>query len=171
MKSLQFFSKISLILFILALSSCDVIELETAPSSNNPSDQGNDPQGDIDGPTTIPNDSDTFDAYLVGDSAKTWSAAAFTLEGISGFQDCRLDDQMILTVDGTYFFDGGSNFCGGEDQAQAAGTYQVSFEDATVNFTLGTESFPGIITGLTEDELVITGSYLGLRIEARYTSQ
>lgn len=168
-------------LFLLPLIfvlSCSVVELDTPPAPGNPGQEptnggnGGDTPGTVTGPTSIPQDESTFLTLLVGDTtaaaAKTWEATQFTLEGLSGFQDCRLDDQITLVGDKTYDFDGGAISCGGEDQAQADGGWTIDFATAQITFGLGSDQFSGTITGLSDTELVITGSYLGLEIIARF---
>lgn len=162
-------------LFLLALIfmvSCDVVELDTPPAPANPGqpETPTEEAGAITGPNTVPQDEASFLALLLGDGvdSKTWAAAQFTLEGFSGFQDCRLDDQMTLFADNTYDFDGGNISCGGEDQAEADGGWSFDFATSQITFGLGSEQFSGTITGLSETQLVITGSYLGLEIEARF---
>lgn len=146
------------------LPACNVIELDS-PTSNS---------GDntlVSGPTTLPTDEATFLLYLSGSNGKTWKTSQFTLQGFSGFQNCRLDDQMILETNGNYQFDGGNISCGGEDQAQAQGTWQLDFVNNKLTFVLGGETFQGEVTGLTESSLVIRGSYLGMELKARFDVQ
>ncbi len=160
--SIVFFS------LIFLFTACGVVELDTPP----PPDNGGmpDPSGTVTGPNSLPADEATFVNFLTGDSTKVWQAVQFTLEGLNGFQNCRLDDQMTLSTDGSYVFNGGVQNCGGEDQAQAAGSWSLDFNNAQLSFVLDGENFQGEVTGLTEDQIVITGTYLGLEVEARYES-
>lgn len=161
---------------LIFLLSCNVVELESPPANpSNPSpepSQGGGDSGVVTGPNTVPQDESSFLTLLLGDTSstasRTWAAVQFTLEGLSGFQDCRLDDQITLFADNTYDFNGGNLNCGGEDQAQAAGGWSFDFESTQITFGLGSEQFSGIITGINEDQLVITGTYIGLEIVARF---
>ena len=155
-----------LITLLFLVSSCDVINLDTPPTDD-PVDQN----VSVSGPNTLPADQDTFLNYLRGNNGKTWNASQFTLQGMDGFQNCRLDDAMTLGNDGNYQFDGGNVSCGGEDQGQAQGTWNLDFENSRLSFVLGGDTFQGEVVGLTENTLVIRGTYLGLTVEARYDAQ
>ncbi len=157
-----------LLVSVLTLAwACDVVNLDVPPQD--PNDQNNGPVASpVTGPTNTPSSEADFLNLLVGDSARTWQANQFSLEGISGFQNCRLDDSMTLLPDGTFTYDGGQNNCGGEDQSSATGTWTLDFDNARIDFTMNGESFGGTVTGLTEGELVITGSYIGLQIVGNY---
>lgn len=174
MNNIQRIFAFLLLSFALGIVACEVVELDS-PQAVNPGPEGDpdggngpNPSGVVTGPDSLPQDEDTFLLFLAGDSAKTWNATQFTIEGISGFQDCRLDDRMTLLADGTYIFDGGTANCGGGDQAQAQGTWRLDFESATLFFTLGPDESSGQLIGLEESTLVILGDFIGLDIAARY---
>ena len=81
-----------LITMSLMVSSCDVIELNSGIESPSNNDE-------IQGPDSTPSDETQFLAFLHNDVSKVWDAQGFTIAGISGFQDCRLDDQIELFAD------------------------------------------------------------------------
>ncbi|NJO01940.1 MAG: hypothetical protein HC880_09830 [Bacteroidia bacterium] len=148
------------------LPACNVVELETPPDDTNVNNNSS-----ISGPTTLPSDEAIFLSFLTGPNGKTWEAGQFTLQGLSGFQDCRLDDKMTLNPNGNYIFDGGTISCGGEDRSAAQDTWQIDFANRRISFALGNQTFQGTITGLSETMLVIQGTYLGLEVKARYDAQ
>ena len=155
-----------LITLLFLIVACDVIDLETPPTDG-PVDQN----VSVSGPNSLPADQDIFLDFLRGTSGKTWNASQFTLQGLDGFQNCRLDDAITLGDDGSYQFDGGNVSCGGEDQSQAQGTWNLDFENSRLSFVLGGDTFQGEVIGLTENTLIIRGTYLGLEVEARYDAQ
>lgn len=161
----SFFAGI-LITLVFLIAACDVINLDTPPTDD-PLDQN----VTVSGPNTLPSSQDTFISYLSGSNGKTWNASQFTLQGMDGFQNCRLDDVMTLESDGSYQFDGGNVSCGGEDQREAQGTWNLDFENNRLSFVLGGDTFEGEVVGLTENTLVIRGTYLGMTVEARYDAQ
>ena len=55
---------------------------------------------------------------LFNDDSREWQALTFQLEGLDGFQSCRLDDTFIFFGDGTYRYHGGEVLCGGADDTR-----------------------------------------------------
>jgi len=154
------------ILIILAIgwavTSCDVIELNSgveAPPNNDI----------IQGPQTTPNDETQYLDFLHGTESKLWEAQGFTIAGISGFQDCRLDDQIELFADGTYQYNGGSILCGAEDsQSQRTGLWSLDFTQGVITFIIDGDEFEAVVSGLDPDGIVLSSSYAGLPVSASY---
>ena len=143
-------------------SACDVIELNSgieAPPDNDV----------IQGPDTTPGDEGQFLEFLHGTESKLWDARGFTIAGISGFQDCRLDDQIEIFADGTYQYDAGNQLCGAEDnQANREGTWSLNFAQGIITFEVDGESFEALVVGLGTDGIVLNSSYAGLPVAANY---
>ena len=157
---------IILVSFIgLYTAGCQVIELgpELNEAENNQT---------IEGPRNTPTSLEQFQEYLFGTDSKTWQASGFTLAGISGFQNCRLDDRIEIRADGTYEYQSGDQLCGAEDQLrQRSGNWSLLFEERLIQFETGTgETFEALILGLDPQNIVLSSSYMGLAIEASYRS-
>lgn len=158
------FSLSGFIILLIAsqiLSSCELVNLEQL--EENP---------DIFEPTTIPESVDAFNVAFHGGSSKSWSSASFTLAGLDGFQDCRLDDTIEIKADGTYSYDGGSILCGAEDNQQVkTGTWKVINDGNNILFDEGTErEYTAIVNGFDQNTLSISGQYIGLNIKGIYTA-
>jgi len=127
-------------------------------------------EGVITGPRTVPASVSEIENILHGGNNRTWKAHSFSLMGNPGFQDCRLDDQVLITNTGLYKYDGGMNLCGAEDsQKLKGGEWFVS--NGQLVFTENDQSvYRADILGLVEDTLVVRGSYLGLEIKGLYIS-
>ena len=142
-------------------NSCQLITLE-------------EPLGDIDifEPTTIPDSIADFNEALHGGSAKSWKCASFTLAGLEGIQDCRLDDIIIIKADGTYSYDGGVVLCGAEDDQRIRnGTWEVINGGRSILFDKDFKrEYSAAVVGLEQSTLSLTGGYLGLSINGIYTS-
>lgn len=100
----------------------------------------------------------------------TWSASSFELEGV-GVEDCRLDDQMTFRSNGTYRYNGGLTLCGGDDNTRIKdGTFSVDTASATITFDQGTDiEYTANIQSLSATEVMLSGSYLGMTIEGKYS--
>jgi hypothetical protein len=117
---------------------------------------------------TYPSDEVTAVAFLSGDDKKTWRANRFNLSMI-GSQQCRLDDKMVLFKNGTYDYDNGADFCGGDINRQS-GTWTLSFETKELIFDEGTaKEETANIVDLTATSLQVTGSWSIYQIGAGYT--
>ncbi len=157
---------------IIGFSSCELVELEemqqtvTMPDPDDPDDPP------IMVPTSIPSNTDTLIQYLTNGSSKTWNALAFTIEDISGLQECRLDDVIELNIDGTYSYDGGNVLCGAEDDAQfQQGTWTFSAQNAQFVFDAGTSNEAVMeLTGLDKSTAAIESSYFGLEVLGVYNN-
>ena len=146
----------------LAFYSCDVIELSSGVET--PSDNDI-----IQGPQTVPGDQTLFLDFLHGEENKSWEASGFTIAGITGFQDCRLDDQIVLHEDGTYEYNAGNFLCGAEDnQSSRNGTWSLNFSQSSIIFQVGDDSFEAVVIGLDAEGIVLEGSYAGLPLTAHY---
>jgi len=174
----------SIILSIpLLLSSCGEFSLDAFNTGQQLANEGNDEaadenqEGEITGPSTTPSDPSTYALFIHGGSSVVWKADAFTLEGMSGFQDCRLDDQLTLTSEGQYTYDGGSNLCGGEDNQQIkSGEYSLDISNNHIIFDPETENeHVATVTGLADDQIVVEGQVLifgvSLRVAGSYKTE
>ncbi len=147
---------IVLSLFITSIVACDVV-----------SDQEVEPTGPTEEETRLrtldeenmvepPSDSAQLAQKLHGDVSKTWSTVAFTIEGMDGLLDCRLDDIMVLSADGTYRFNSNGTRCGMEDAETKAGVWSFDEEALTLTFDDG---FTASISSLTDSQIVLSGVY------------
>lgn len=148
---------------MLLFASCEVLEFNSRLETPFGTDL-------IEGPDTTPADEGLFIAFLHGATSKVWSAQGFTIAGLSGFQDCRLDDTIELFANGSYSYQSGTLLCGAEDnQTTRSGTWELLFEQGIIQFETGTnETFQAVIVGLDLDNIVLSSTYLGLSIEASY---
>ena len=115
---------------VLASFSCSVVE------------EGNSDTDDtsITFEDHFPNSVIDVNAYLLGGSSRTWSTLGFTIDGVNGFQNCRLDDEIQLNADQTYDYNGGDMLCGAEDnQKLKSGNWEVDTEARTLTFDKGTD--------------------------------
>jgi len=145
----------------LIFNSCQLITLEQPES-----------EPEIFEPTTIPGSISIFNDAFHGGNTKNWSAVSFTLAGLGGLQDCRLDDTIEINVDGTYSYDGGDTLCGSEDTQQVrTGTWKVINEGANILFDEDTQrEYTATVNGFDQNTLSISGQYIGLSIKGIYTS-
>ena len=152
----------ALIVLGFTFYSCDVIELSSGVET--PADNDI-----IQGPQTIPSDQAQFLEFLHGTESKSWDATGFTIAGISGFQDCRLDDQIKIFADGTYQYNAGSLLCGAEDnQSTRSGTWTLDLAQSSIIFQIDGDSFEALVIGLDSEGIVLNGSYAGLPLAAQY---
>jgi len=152
---------VGLVITSLILGSCELATLEQ------PQDEP-----EIFEPTTIPGSIAEFNAAFHGGTSKSWGTASFTLAGLDGFQNCRLDDKIEIKADGTYSYNGGAVLCGAEDnQPVRTGTWKVINEGTSILFDEATErEYTAIVNGLDKNTLSISGQYIGLNIKGIYTS-
>jgi len=125
---------LGLLWLILFLWACDVVEVDPVSPNNNFDDPVTEDAEVVDiGSGTIPQDPVQFATFLHNNSSKVWVAEQFTIAGLSAFQQCRLDDSMVLSSDGTYQYDGGDQLCGAEDDASAkVGAWEFNAENAVM---------------------------------------
>lgn len=123
-------------------------------------------------PQTVPSTIAEFETMFHGNSQLTWSATSFTLAGFEGFQNCRLDDMIIVNADGTYEYDGGDVLCGAEDSQQnRTGTWEIMDNGNNILFDRGTNrEYTARVNGLDDNTISLSGEYLGLEIKGIYTS-
>lgn len=105
-------------------------------------------------------DSTKFAMLVHGSENIVWDAQTFTLEGLSGFQTCRLDDSMTLNANGQYAYDGGEELCGGDDdQRIKGGGFVLDFERSQIIFNPGTEEqYIATVTGIVTDSMRVEGT-------------
>ena len=154
---------LGLLWLILFLWACDVVEVDPVSPNNNFDDPVAEDAEVVDiGSGTIPQDPVQFATFLHNNSSKVWVAEQFTIAGLSAFQQCRLDDSMVLSSDGTYQYDGGDQLCGAEDDASAkVGAWEFNAENAVMTFDPGTESEVSVnIITLSESTVVLSGQYV-----------
>ncbi|MEM8893603.1 MAG: lipocalin family protein [Bacteroidota bacterium] len=145
--------------FVVLASACSIVELDEEPNETQ-LDGGTPSEVDLGGENT-PEEEIVFAQMLHGADSKTWIASEFSIEGMSGFLDCRLDDVITLYADGTYEYDGGNNLCGLEDnQRIRRGNWSYNFETTEVTLEPGTnlESTARVIS-LEGNILTLTGVY------------
>ena len=152
-------------LFLLALviSSCSVVEVENMDNENS----------EINFESTFPNSAIDVNAYLLGGESRTWTTLEFTIDGVNGFQSCRLDDQIQLNSDNTYDYDGGDMLCGAEDdQKLKSGTWEVDVDNRTLTFDAGTDR-EGIfhIESLNAEEIVVRSQYYNWEVLGKFTHE
>lgn len=165
-------------LFLIAVSSCQIVEEDTIEEGPDMMETPDDGGANVDlGSQEIPSDSATFVNLIHGENSRTWRAEEFTLESLSGFQDCRLDDLMTLHSNGTFEYDGGQVLCFGEDDRRMrTGTFTIDPANAQITFTDEAHvSYVAQVVTLEEGEIVLRGvyeSFLGdLDVAGRYLSE
>ena len=132
----------------LAVISCDLVDLEEPG-----------PTAPVDAPAGIPATEAALLGELAGEVSRTWSALTFELEGLSGFQICRLDDTFTFFADGTYRYDGGEVLCGGDDDQQIkTGIWELDFGNLQIVFDEGTSiEYRATIAGLEDSRIQLNG--------------
>lgn len=121
----------------------------------------------------FPNSVIDVDSYLLGGSTRTWTTVAFTIDGVNGFQNCRLDDQIRLNDDQTYNYDGGGMLCGAEDnQKLKSGSWEVNASFRLITFDRGTDHESVFyIESLTEEEIVVSSHYYSWKVVGKFTHE
>lgn len=161
----KFFSSVlGLVLVAATMVSCELTTLKE-PSEVD--------QVTIFEPEVFPQTMAEYRAELHGETSKKWTNTTFTLGGMDGFQDCRLDDTININGDGTYTYDGGDILCGAEDNEQSrTGTWEIINGGANIIFDKGTErEYEANVTGLQDNTLAIEGKYLGLTVKGIYSAK
>ncbi|WP_422361669.1 lipocalin family protein [Reichenbachiella sp.] len=152
-----------LFLLVLVISACSVVEVENMDNENS----------EINFESTFPNSAIDVNAYLLGGASRTWTTLEFTIDGVDGFQNCRLDDQIQLNSDKTYDYDGGDMLCGAEDdQKLKSGTWEVDVDNRTLTFDAGTDR-EGIfhIESLNAEEIVVRSQYYSWEVLGKFTHE
>lgn len=151
--------------FVFVFQSCDVVTLNDNSTPEPQLDES------ISSTQSYPATPGEVVQFLSNSNTKQWQASGFTIEGLTGFQPCRMDDQIVLNADGTYEYSGGEALCGAEDNASVkTGKWSINFEDRIFTVDADTDnSFELIMDSVSEDEVVLTGSYFGLDIAARFS--
>lgn len=150
--------------FLIAiLSACSVVEEGQMDSENS----------DIDYDSTFPNSEIDVNAFLLGGESRTWTTLEFTIDGVEGFQNCRLDDQIELKSDNSYNYDGGDMLCGAEDdQKIKSGTWEVNVENQTLTFDKGTDRESVFsIESLDAEEIVVSSQYYSWEVMGKFTHE
>ena len=99
-----------------------------------------------------------------------WKAKAFYIGIVPLSQSCRLDDEMILGSDGTYYYDGGSLLCGGEDnQTIKQGFWEYDSIANTLVFDKSTsKQYSAAVLKVNTNSLELAGEYNGIPITGDY---
>jgi hypothetical protein len=144
---------------VLMINACTIVEIEDNQDSENGVITLT--QGAIIGTGTIPTETSDFTNFLHGQGSKTWTAEEFSIEGMDGFLNCRLDDQVTLNSDGTYLYDGGERLCGAEDnQRIRTGIWSYNADSHELILEPGSDQeVIGTVKHLTNNELIITSRY------------
>ena len=140
---------------VIAFGACNVMSIEPLGSENNISFEN-----------IYPNSIENANTILTGSGTRSWSSNSFTIEGISGFQPCRLDDQIVMNMDGSFSYDGGDVLCGAEDNMQIkSGSWNLNYTTRTLTFVPNTgDPVELYIEMLTDQEVVFSANYIGLDI-------
>ena len=120
---------------------------------------------------SFPNSVIDVNAYLLGGSSRTWTTVGFTIDGVVGFQNCRLDDQIQLHDNQTYDYDGGDMLCQAEDnQKLKSGTWELDASNRRLTFDKGTDTEAVFyIESLTADEIVVSSQYYSWKVMGSFT--
>ena len=144
------FQRLKLPLLILSLAlvaGCSIVDLET-PN-----------QDSVASPIGTPSTEAELFTSLTNEDSREWRALSFQLEGLEGFQACRLDDTFIFFDDGTYRYDGGEVLCGGADDTRIkTGLWEINFDNLQLTFDRGTslESVASL-SGLENNRIELRG--------------
>lgn len=138
---------ISALLALMSINACSVVELETPD------------QLDIASPLGTPATEAELLAELTNSDSREWQALTFQLEGLEGFQSCRLDDTFIFFDNGTYRYDGGEVLCGGADNTRVkTGLWELDFANLEITFDRGTTiESTAQIAGLEDTRMELRG--------------
>ena len=132
----------------LVVASCNLVELDEPG-----------PTAPVDAPDGLPATESALLGELAGETSRTWAALTFELEGMEGFQLCRLDDSFTFFADGTYRYDGGEVLCGGADDSQIkTGIWELDFDNLEILFDEGTSiEYRASIAGLENNRIQLNG--------------
>ncbi|TRX52670.1 hypothetical protein FNH22_21720 [Fulvivirga sp. M361] len=160
-----------LCLFSISVLSCELAQL------NEPTGLGGDGEmGEmtpvVEEPTTFPATLEDFEQAFHGGSALNWGAQLFTVAGMNGFQQCRLDDVMTINDDNTYSYSNGAIRCGGGDVPTRSGTWNVTDDLRNIVFDQGTaDEYTVQVNGFADGVISLSGQYIGLAIRGIYSNQ
>lgn len=146
----------SFLSLLVLVTACSIVEL-----GNDEQIDGTDlSQVDL-GSGDLPTESAVFGQMLHNNSSKIWRADEFTIEGLTGFLDCRQDDTITLSADGTYTYDGGTLLCGGDDNTRnKTGNWSFDFENKLLIIEPGTDNETSAKVVTLETGLItMTGIY------------
>jgi hypothetical protein len=132
-----------LLVCLFALNSCNLVELDEVPTP------------DLEVPMGIPSTIDGFIFALASNDSWTWKTLGFRLEGLNGFQSCRLDDTFKFFANGTYRYDGGTVLCGGADDRRIkTGVWEVDLTNNQIVFDRETNiEYSASVLGLNNDRI------------------
>ena len=130
------------------IAGCSLVELDEPG-----------PTEAIAAPVGLPATAADLEFALAGDESREWTALTFQLEGLDGFQFCRLDDTFTFFADGTYRYDGGEVLCGGADDSQVkTGIWELDFDNNQILFDEGTSlEYRATVGGLEENRVQLLG--------------
>ncbi len=139
---------VAILLSFTMLSGCSLVDLESPA-----------PQADVASPVGAPASEAAFMSALTNDDMREWEAVTFELEGLNGFQNCRLDDSFSFLNDGTYRYDGGEVLCGGaDDQRIKTGVWEIDFDNLTIVFDRGTSlETRATLSGIEDNRMELLG--------------
>lgn len=142
-------------------------EVATLNEENDPALTGG---GVLNGMGSFPATVEELETLLAGGTSREWTPVGFTIEGLTGSQPCRMDDNIQLNANGTYTYDGGPELCGAEDDTRIkSGSWSINFVTKTILLESEQDGqFTLTLAGTTADEVAFSGSYFGLEVLARY---
>ena len=161
--------KIFLVCIVFAsFTACELEELDDMQGQAQTQENSND-QVVVDNLFT-PKSKIEAESILTGANQKEWITTSFTLGGSSTVGSCRLDDEMTFNSNKTYFYLRGASCLGEDTQAQRTGSWELNFDTRKIIFDSGTSSeYTAAITGLTDSEIRLQGSYFNLEIKGVFT--
>jgi len=109
-----------------------------------------------------------YEYILTGWASKKWSASSFTIAGFT--QSCRLDDEFVFNVDGTYEYHAGEETCGDtSNDNYKTGNWQVDADGSSLTFDKGTDyEYTANIVMANNGSLELKGFYYLLPIRGKY---
>jgi len=164
MKQTRYFVKSAAILLAIAFSAgCSLVDLDEPNELDL-----------IEAPIGLPSTQEELVNAIAGESGKSWETLTFKLEGLDGFQFCRLDDTFMFFSNGTYRYDGGEMLCGGEDNLRVkTGTWEIKFDTKEIIFDRTTNKEHSTqIVGIEDGKMLLRGQVeifgIALDIEGIY---
>ncbi|MBL4707678.1 MAG: hypothetical protein JKY48_04475 [Flavobacteriales bacterium] len=163
----KIYQKIVLASLVIFSIGCNVVELD---EPGVPTNSKGDEITEVSNGDVHANDSISFRTLISDSTSKIWDASFFTILGIS--QTCRFDDVMMFFHDGTYQYSSGPEFCDDFEDIQRSrtGSWEIGYMNRTITFDKGNSNeYQAEVIGLSEDELRLKGSYLGMEIRGLYS--
>lgn len=119
---------------------------------------------------SFPADETLLNTALTNNSSKSWNVTGFILAGSDLFQNCRLDDTMVLNSNGSYDYDGGNQLCGSEDNIRLkSGTWEVDFGTRTLYFDKNTDNEIEVFIETCEGStIIISTQYFGMSVLGQF---